>query len=82
MDLGRIIDDGRRKLGLSVPDTWMRYFGLGGNAKPTKIARYLAGEDTLPDVEHDKLAHAVNEEFSEAGANHPMPYANGGPSEG
>ena len=80
MNLGRIIDEGRRKIGLSVADTWVRYFGLGGDANPNKIARYLAGEDTLSDIEHDKLAHAVNEEFSEAGQDHPMPYVNGGAS--
>ena len=77
MDRGRALDAARREIGLSVTGVWRRYFGLGGTATPADIAAYLEGNAQLSRIEHDTLAHAINEAFTEVGMNHPVPYSEG-----
>lgn len=49
------------------------YFALGGTATPRQMEDYLRGEGTLDPVQHDMLAHAINEHYAEAGMDHPAP---------
>lgn len=71
----RLSDETRREAGLSDPDLWLRYFELGGMSTPAQLRSYLLKETTPSAHEHDVLAHALNERFSELDGSHPVPYA-------
>ncbi|MCU1448731.1 MAG: hypothetical protein JWP02_901 [Acidimicrobiales bacterium] len=74
MDAGTQLDAARQMLGEDLEQLWVAYFGLGGTASPNHIESYLRGEATLDPVQHDMLAHAINERFTEEGMDHPAPY--------
>ncbi|WP_279536033.1 PP2C family protein-serine/threonine phosphatase [Blastococcus xanthinilyticus] len=59
---------------LSLEQLWVRYFALGGTADLMEVDAYLSGLATLPDDQHDLLAHAVNERLDELLARHRVPY--------
>ena len=71
----RALEAARDMLGLSVPQLWLDYFGLGGRLLPAAIGAALAGDVDLGDYDHDLLAQALNEHFIDAGQNHPVAYA-------
>jgi hypothetical protein len=75
MDAGTQLDAARRMLGAAIADLWFAYFGLGGTATPNQIAAYLRGESALDPMQHDVLAHAINEGYAEQGLDHPAPYS-------
>jgi hypothetical protein len=50
---------------LTVPDLWLRYFALGGDASELEVDAYLNGAMALPPFQHDMLAHAINERLDE-----------------
>jgi hypothetical protein len=60
---------------LSVDDLWLRYFGLGGDAGRFEIDAYLNGAIRIPPMQHDLLAHAINERLDEI-APPRAPYSN------
>lgn len=69
----------RRQAGLSDPDLWLRYFALGGMSTPDQVRSFLR-RDVVPSAhDHDVLAQALNERFSELGGNHPVGYAEARP---
>lgn len=68
----------RRDAGLSETDLWLRYFGLGGMRTPVEVDSYLRGMALPSDRDHDVLAQALNERFSELDRNHPVSYAGAG----
>lgn len=51
--------------GLSVDEMWLRYFGLGGEASRFELDAYLNGAIALTPLQHDVLAHAINERLDE-----------------
>jgi hypothetical protein len=75
VDAGTQLDAARQVLGADLLALWVAYFALGGTATPREIEAYLSGEGTLDPVQHDVLAHAINERYAEAGMDHPAPYA-------
>lgn len=50
---------------VSVDELWLRYFGLGGDAGRFELDAYLNGAISLPPIQHDMLAHAINERLDE-----------------
>ena len=50
---------------ISVPDLWLRYFALGGEASEMEVDAYLNGAMALTAFQHDMLAHAINERLDE-----------------
>lgn len=46
---------------ISPGDLWLKYFSLGGTVGEYEVAAYLQGMLSLPDLQRDLLAHAVNE---------------------
>jgi hypothetical protein len=50
---------------LTVPELWLRYFALGGDASELEVDAYLNGALALPAFQHDMLAHAINERLDE-----------------
>lgn len=75
-----ILERARRDVGMSMDDLWMRYFALGGMSTALEIEAYLLGALLAPNHDHDVLAVALNERFSELGGDHPVPYSGDGSS--
>jgi hypothetical protein len=73
-----VSEETRRDAGLSGSDLWLRYFGLGGMGTPDEVQSYLLHRVTPSAHDHDVLAHALNERFTELGRNHPVRYAEAG----
>jgi hypothetical protein len=73
-ELNDTFETARRDTGLSHDELWLRYFALGGMRSAFELEAILYG--ALPATTHDQdlLAVALNERFSELGANHPIPY--------
>jgi hypothetical protein len=54
---------------LSPEQVWMKYFGIGGNAGLIEVQAYVHGALSLPPIERDLLAHALNESLTGLGLN-------------
>ncbi|MGU3586461.1 hypothetical protein ACLBYD_25235 [Rhodococcus sp. C26F] len=54
-----------RAAGLDVEELWLRYFALGGEVGKVEIEAYLNGLLPLPRLQHDLIAHAINERLDE-----------------
>jgi hypothetical protein len=63
----------RQGAGLSHGVLWLRYFELGGMSTGFKLEAFLYGALTPTPHDHDVIAHAINERFSELGGDHPVP---------
>jgi hypothetical protein len=50
---------------LPIHELWLRYFGLGGMEGQVDIEAYLEGLVSIPALEHDVLAQAINERLDE-----------------
>jgi hypothetical protein len=59
---------------LTLEELWLRYFALGGDAGKVEIEAYLAGLMPLPSLQHNILAHAINERLDEIGPPRRAPY--------
>lgn len=70
-----ILEQARRKTGMSVGELWFRYFALGGMRSPLEVDAVLNGALVANAGDRDRLAVALNERFSELGGDHPVPYA-------
>ena len=68
------IAEGRRRLGLSAVALWIGYFAIGGNGTPADVEAWLSGAATPTAEDHDLLAQALNDKFTEWGMNHPVRY--------
>ena len=67
-------EQARRAAQLSRTELWWAYFGLGGNATPLQLRDFLTGATRPGRPDHDRLAQALNERFSEIGLDSPIPY--------
>ena len=67
---------------LTVEELWLRYFALGGDAGKVEIEAYLSGLMPLPSLQHNILAHAINERLDELGPPRRAPYRPDSASEG
>jgi hypothetical protein len=70
-----VLEQGRRKAGLSHGDLWFRYFELGGLRNALEVEAYLYGALIATTHDYDLIAVALNERFSELGDDHPIPYS-------
>ncbi|MEY9777095.1 hypothetical protein [Arthrobacter sp. MW3 TE3886] len=62
--------------GLNVDELWLKYFTLGGQAGELEVEAYLHGAMSLPDLQRDILAHAVNERLDALNSTAPRaPYS-------
>ena len=69
------LERARRGLGLSVSDLWWRYFAIGGMSTELEVEAFLYQALIPSEADHDMLAVALNERFSELGGDHPLPYS-------
>jgi len=61
----RALSEAFRGSELTVGELWLRYFALGGDAGKVEVEAYLSGLMPLPSLQHNILAHAVNERLDE-----------------
>ncbi len=71
---GLALDAVRRHLVLTREELWVFYIGLGGVAGIDQLTAYLAGNSQLGTGEHNTIVQALNEQFIDAGGNHPVAY--------
>jgi len=70
-----VLDRYRREACLSGEELWLRYFELGGMSTSLQLEAFLFGVLQPTTHDHNVIAHALNERFSELGGDHPVPYA-------
>lgn len=70
-----VLEKARRGLGLTVSDLWWRYFAVGGMGTELEVEAILYQALIPSETDHDMLAVALNERFSELGGDHPLRYA-------
>ena len=70
-----VLEQARRRVGLSMADLWMRYFALGGMSSALEVDAILFGALLADPHDRDVLAVALNERFAEMGDDHPIPYS-------
>jgi hypothetical protein len=68
------LDEFRQGAGLSHGELWLRYFELGGMSSGFELETFLYGLVVPTSHDHDVIAHALNERFSELGRDHPVDY--------
>ena len=68
------LDTFRQEAGLSHGELWLRYFELGGMSTGLELEAFLFGMLAPSAHDHDVIAQALNERFSELGKNHPVAY--------
>jgi hypothetical protein len=68
------LDRYRQEAGLSHAELWLRYFELGGMSTGFDLEAFLFGILSPSAHDHDVIAHALNERFSELGGDHPVAY--------
>lgn len=71
----KVTEQARREAGLSAAELWERYVGLGGMSTSDEVDEILRQRVSPTPHDHDLLAHALNERFTELGRNHPVHYA-------
>ena len=64
-DLTRRLHDAFEAAELTVDELWLRYFSFGGEAGRLEVDAYVNGAIAMPPVQHDMLAHAINERLDE-----------------
>jgi hypothetical protein len=69
-----VLDTYRQEAGLSHGELWLRYFELGGMSTGFELEAFLFGMLSPSPRDHDVIAHALNERFSELGGDHPVAY--------
>jgi len=69
-----ILDVYRREAGLSHGELWLRYFEIGGMSTGFELETLLYGLVEPTSHDHDVIAHALNERFTELGGDHPVAY--------
>jgi hypothetical protein len=69
------LDVYRQEAGLSHGELWLRYFELGGMSSGFDLEAFLFGMLSPSAHDHDVIAHALNERFSELGGDHPVAYS-------
>jgi len=60
--------------GMSLEEWWLAYFALGGDASAADLNGYLQGHAQPSTLDHNVMAHALNELLHDLGANWPVPY--------
>jgi len=65
----------RQEAGLTQHELWLRYFALGGMTSALELEALCHGALVPTELDHDRIAHALNERFTELGRNHPVAYS-------
>ena len=71
---GFSLSDGWDLSGLSLAELWLRYVAIGGDASKAQLASYARGQVCPDSYEHNLIAQAINEHFTDRGEDHPGSY--------
>lgn len=69
--------DGCQRLHMSILAVWIGYFSVGGNGSLSDVDNWITGVNAPSLQDHDLLAQALNDRFTEAGLDHPVAYSRG-----
>jgi len=64
---------------LDVAQLWSAYLGMGGTLTLPELVATLQGDREISSYDHNMLAQALNDHFTEHGQNHPVAYAQDSP---
>jgi len=73
--MGDELDRARREAALSYGELFIRYFELGGMRSAFELEALCYGALVPTAHDHDVVAQALNERFSELGRDRLVPYA-------
>jgi hypothetical protein len=68
------ISTGRRNAGWSITQLWVAATGIGGGFSRADVDRISQDQQDATPIEHDILASALNDHFTDLGQDHPVPY--------
>ena len=71
---GFSLADGWDLSGLTLIELWLRYLALGGTASPDRVEAYARGQLRPDSYQHNMIAQAINEHFTDRGEDHPVSY--------
>jgi hypothetical protein len=71
---GFSLADGWDLSGLTLGELWLRYLAVGGTAGPARVAAYARGQLRPDSYQHNMIAQAINEHFTDQGEDHPVSY--------
>jgi hypothetical protein len=69
-----VLEQARKKIGLSIDQLWISYFGLGGRADPFEFAAIMNGIIVTDPYQYNVTVQALNECFTDQGRGHPIAY--------
>lgn len=70
-----LLDQARKRVGLSIDELWMCYFAMGGKADPFEFEAILHGVLKPESYQYNIVAQALNECLSDRGESDLVPYA-------
>lgn len=76
----RLLGTAVQQSNIRVGDLWLYYFSIGGDAGEYEIDAYLHASYSLPALQRDLLAHAVNEMIDDIPPPPRAPYSTDMPS--
>jgi hypothetical protein len=71
---GFSLSDGWDLSGLTLNELWLRYLSVGGTAGPARVAAYARGRLRPDSHQHNMIAQAINEHFTDLGEDRPVSY--------
>jgi hypothetical protein len=71
---GFSLSDGWDLSGLSLDELWLRYLALGGTATAARVSAYARGLLHPDSYQHNLIAQAINDHFTDLGQDHPVSY--------
>ena len=72
--IGFSLSDGWDLSGLPLTELWLGYLGLGGTASPARVQAYARGLLPADSYQHNLIAQAINDHFTDRGEDHPVSY--------
>lgn len=69
-----VVDQARKRLGLSLRQLWLSYFALGGKADRLEFEAFFQGLMRPDAFEYNILVHALNEHLMDLGEVERIPY--------
>jgi len=74
-DSAAVLRSGLALSSLTPQQLWVDYTGVGGGMSLAEVIEVLRGARGVSDYEHNLLAQALNDHFTEQGLDHPVAYA-------
>jgi len=68
------IRDGLEQSRWTVVELWRATLGISGSLTPQEVADLTSGQRPSSPFQHDILASALNDHFTDIGGDHPVPY--------